>query len=54
VLFHTQQPPSPQELSQVSVTSHVTGDRAQFEVSVGPDISDNTRVTLQMTALCRK
>lgn len=53
VLFHTEQPPSARELSQVSVASHLTADRAQFAVRIGPDVSANTRVTLQMTAVCR-
>lgn len=54
VLFDTRRAPSARELRQVSDTDRVLADQARFDVRIGPDMSANTRVTLQMITVCRR
>lgn len=53
VLFDTRQAPSKLEISQVSLTRRITNGEAKFVARLGPDVSDNHHLTLQLTDVCR-
>jgi hypothetical protein len=54
VLFHTRNPPSVREVSQVSVVTHVSHNGARFVVRTSPEVGDNERVTVQLIAVCKR
>ncbi|MBV8988466.1 MAG: hypothetical protein JO372_07890 [Solirubrobacterales bacterium] len=53
VLFDTKRAPSKLEISQVSLTKRITKGEAQFVVRLGPDVSDDHHLALQMSDVCR-